>query len=78
MLKIVTRYVPGVVDDNEQEVDWVLLAVSVTGVVGQVAVSPDPSLPVRVTVPAKLLTLVSETDIVAPLAPELRLARLSE
>ena len=59
-------------DESEQVVDWVLLAVIVTGVVGQVTVRPDPSVPVNVTVPAKLLRLVRTTPTLTPDWPEFR------
>jgi hypothetical protein len=57
-----------------QDVATVAFAVILTGA-GQVTVKPVAGLvtAVRVTVPAKLNVLVSETDIVAPVAPELKL-----
>jgi hypothetical protein len=57
-----------------QEAATVAFAVILTGA-GQVTVSPVAGLvtAVRVTVPAKLNVLVSETDIDAPVAPELKL-----
>ncbi len=50
------------------------LAVRLDGVAGQVTVKPVAGLTtdVRATVPAKLNVLVSETDIAAPVAPELK------
>ena len=66
------EYVPRVADESEQVVDWVLLAVSVTDVVGQVTVRPDPSVPVNVTVPAKLFRLVRTTPTLTPDWPELK------
>jgi hypothetical protein len=63
-----------VVDERVQDVATVAFAVILTGA-GQVTVKPVAGLvtAVRVTVPAKLNVLVSETDIVAPVAPELKL-----
>jgi hypothetical protein len=62
------------VEDREQEAATVAFAVILTGA-GQVTVSPVAGLvtAVRVTVPAKLNVLVSETEIAAPVAPELKL-----
>jgi hypothetical protein len=56
------------------EAATVAFAVILTGA-GQVTVKPVTGLvtAVRVTVPAKLNVLVSETDIAAPVAPELKL-----
>ena len=71
---IVTPYVPAVVEVRVQEAATVALAVILTGA-GQVTVSPVAGLVtgVRVTVPAKLNVLVKLTDIVEPVAPELKL-----
>ncbi len=46
-----------------------------TAMAGQVTVKPVAGLTTedRAIVPAKLFTLVSETDIAAPVAPELKL-----
>jgi hypothetical protein len=57
-----------------QEAATVAFAVILTGA-GQVTVSPVTGLvtAVRLIVPAKLNVLVSETDIAAPVAPELKL-----
>ncbi len=71
----VTRYVPAVVEVNVQEALAVPLADKLVAVAGQVTVKPAAGLTieVRATVPAKLLTLVSEAEIDAPVAPELKL-----
>ena len=56
------------------EAATVAFAVILTGA-GQVTVKPVTGLvtAARVTVPAKLNVLVRETDIAAPVAPELKL-----
>jgi hypothetical protein len=63
-----------VVDERVQDAATVAFAVILTGA-GHVTVKPVTGLvtAVRVTVPAKLNVLVSETDIAAPVAPELKL-----
>jgi hypothetical protein len=63
-----------VVDAKEHEVATVAFAVMLTGA-GHVTLSPVAGLvtAVRVTVPAKLNVLVRETEIAAPVAPELKL-----
>jgi hypothetical protein len=62
------------VDDSVHEAATVAFAVILTGA-GQVTVNPVTGLvtAVRVTVPAKLNVLVRETEIAAPVAPELKL-----
>ncbi len=52
----------------------VVFAVRLVAVAGQVTVKPVAGLTTEdsAIVPAKLLTLVSETDIAAPVAPELK------
>lgn len=59
-----------------QETEVVPLAVSVVAVPGQVTVKPVVGLitELRLTAPAKLKMLVRLTDIVAPVAPELKFA----
>ena len=71
---MVTPYVPAVVEDSVQEAATVAFAVMLTGA-GQVTVKPVAGLvtAVRLTVPAKLNVLVSETEIEDPAAPELKL-----
>ena len=49
-----------------------LLAVRVTATVGQVTVRPEPSVPVNVTIPAKLLMLVRVTPTLTPDWPEFK------
>ncbi len=58
-----------------QEEETVALAVMLTAVAGQVTVRPVVGLTTdeSAMVPAKLLTLVNETDIAAPVAPLLKL-----
>ncbi len=70
-----TRYVPAVAEVSAQEALAVPLADKLVAVAGQVTVKPAAGLTtdVRATVPAKLFTLVSETEIAAPVAPELKL-----
>ena len=60
-----------------QEAATVAFAVMLTGA-GQVTVSPVVGLVTgaRLTVPAKLNVLVSETDIAEPVAPELKFTGL--
>jgi len=62
------------VDDRVQEAATVAFAVILTGA-GQVTVNPVTGLvtAARLTVPAKLNVLVSETEIAEPVAPELKL-----
>ncbi len=71
---MVTRYVPPVVETRAQDAEAVALAVRLAAVAGQVTVRPVVGLTteVRVTLPAKLKVLVNETDVAAPLAPELK------
>ena len=69
-----TAYVPGVVDDNEQEAVTVALAVIATAVAGHVIVRPAGAVPVRVMLPAKLNVLVRETPTETPVWPTFRLA----
>ncbi len=73
--EIVTRYVPAVVELNVQDAETVALAVMLTAVAGHVTVSPVVGLTTeeKAIVPAKLFTLVKDTDIAAPVAPELKL-----
>jgi hypothetical protein len=61
------------VDERVQDAATVAFAVMVTGA-GQVTVKPVTGLvtAVRVIVPAKLNVLVRETEIAAPVAPELK------
>ena len=61
-------------DDRVQEAATVAFAVILTGA-GQVTVNPVTGLvtAARLTVPAKLNVLVSETEIAEPVAPELKL-----
>ncbi len=56
------------------DAEAVPLAVKLVAVAGQLTVKPVDGLTTEVsaTVPAKLLTLVNETDIEAPVAPELK------
>ncbi len=70
---IATLYVPAVVDARVQEAATVAFAVMLTGA-GHVTVNPVAGLvtAVRVTVPAKLNVLVSETEMAEPAAPELK------
>jgi len=70
---MVTPYVPAVVELRVHEAATVAFAVILTGA-GQVTVNPVAGLVtgVRVTVPAKLNVLVSETEIAEPVAPELK------
>ena len=70
---IVTPYVPAVVETKVHEAATVAFAVILTGA-GHVTVKPVAGLVtgVRVTVPAKLNVLVSETEIAEPVAPELK------
>ena len=70
---MVTPYVPAVVEANVHEAATVAFAVILTGA-GQVTVKPVAGLvtAVRLTVPAKLNVLVSETEIEDPAAPELK------
>ncbi len=72
---IVTRYVPAVVELRVQDAEAVALAARVVAVAGQVTDSPVVGLTTedRAIVPAKLFTLVSEMEIDAPVAPELKL-----
>ena len=74
---IVTPYVPAVVETKVHEAATVAFAVMPTGA-GHVTVKPVAGLVtgVRVTVPAKLNVLVSETEIAEPVAPELKLTGL--
>ncbi len=60
---------------NVQDAETVALAVMLTAVAGHVTVSPVVGLTTeeRAIVPAKLFTLVKDTDIAAPVAPELKL-----
>jgi len=71
---MVAPYVPAVVELRVHEAATVAFAVILTGA-GHVTVNPVAGLVtgVRVTVPAKLNVLVRETDIAAPVAPELKL-----
>jgi hypothetical protein len=66
--------VPAVVDDRVQDAATVAFTVMLTGA-GHVTVNPVTGLvtAARLTVPAKLNVLVSETDIADPVAPELKL-----
>ncbi len=61
-----------------QDALTVTLAVILVAVAGQVTVNPVIGLITaeRAIVPAKLLILVSETDIAAPVAPELKFTGL--
>ncbi len=72
---IVARYVPAVVELMVQEVLTVAFAAMLVAVGGQATVSPVVGLTTddKEMVPAKLFTLVSETEIEAPEAPELKL-----
>ncbi len=72
----VARYVPAVVELNVQDEETVAFAVMLTAVAGQVTVRPVVGLTTEESaiVPAKLLTLVTEADMAAPVAPELKLA----
>ncbi len=58
-----------------QDDDTVALAEMFTAVAGHVTVNPVVGLTTEESaiVPAKLFTLVSETEIAAPVAPELKL-----
>ncbi len=58
-----------------QDDDTVALLVMLTAVAGQVTVRPVVGLTAdeSAIVPAKLFTLVSETDMAAPIDPELKL-----
>ncbi len=71
---MVTRYVPPVVEARAQDVEAVALAVRLVAVAGQVTVRPVVWLTteVRAILPAKLNVLVNETDVAAPVAPELK------
>ncbi len=73
---IVTRYVPAIVELSVQDADAVAFAAKLAGMVEQATVRPAVGLTtgLSATVPAKLFTLVSETDIAAAVAPELKLA----
>ncbi len=75
---MVTRYVPGVEEFRVQDAGVEALAVNVTAVAGQATVNPAVGLTtdVRVTLPAKLKVLVSETEMDAPVAPVLKLTGL--
>jgi hypothetical protein len=55
-----------VVEDNEHDEVTVAFAVIATAVTGQVIVRPAGAVPVRVTLPAKLNVLVSETPTETP------------
>ncbi len=61
-----------------QEALTVALAVMLVAVAGQLTVSPVAGLTTndKAIVPAKLLTLVNETEIAAPVAPLLKLTGL--
>jgi hypothetical protein len=74
---IVTPYVPAVVETKAHKAETVAFAVILTGA-GQVTVKPVAGLVTgeRVTVPAKLKVLVSETEMAEPVAPELKLTGL--
>ncbi len=73
---IVTRYVPAIVELSVQDADAVAFPAKLARMVKQATVRPTVGLTTELsaTVPAKLFTLVSETDIAAPVAPELKLA----
>lgn len=69
---IVTAYVPGVVELRVQAGEASALADRVTATAGQVTVRPvGEDIPVRVTLPEKLLVLVIRT-VILPAAPELK------
>lgn len=72
---IVTRYVPAVVEVKIQDEETVAFTVMLTAAAGQVTARPVVGLVTEdnAIVPAKLLTLVIERDIAAPVAPELKL-----
>lgn len=70
---IVARYVTGAAELRAQEVFAVAFALRVTAA-EQVIVKPEGvEVLLRLTVPAKLKVLVSLTDIVVPMGPELKL-----
>jgi hypothetical protein len=66
------------VELNEHEDVTVALAVIATAVAGHVMVSPAGAVPVKVTEPAKLNVLVSDTPTEMPVCPTLRLAPVAE
>jgi hypothetical protein len=76
-LVIVTPYVPAVVELNVHEAVTVAFAVILTGA-GHVTVKPVAGLATaeRLAAPAKLNVLVRETEIAAPVAPELKFTGL--
>jgi hypothetical protein len=68
---IVTLYVPGVVELRAQTGEGFALGESVTVAIGHVTVRPAEEVPIKVTLPEKLLVLVSRI-VSSPRAPELK------
>ena len=66
---------PSVVELRVQDAPTVMLAVMLTGVLGQLTVRPVLGITTgaRVMLPAKLKVLVRAMDMLAPPAPELKL-----